>query len=58
MFIEPGIFDLAHSKGIKFIEDVNGDGRIDRQDLTIALKQKAGASLNEASKVNQGTVTK
>lgn len=43
MIIEPGIFDLAHSKGIKFIDDVNHDGKIDRADLQFALKAKTAA---------------
>jgi hypothetical protein len=44
MFIEPGIFDLAHSKGIKFIEDVNHDGRIDKNDMNITLAKQAKAA--------------
>jgi hypothetical protein len=44
MIIEPGIFDLAHAKGIKFIEDVNHDGRIDKQDMNITLAKQAKAS--------------
>jgi len=39
--ILPGIFDLAHSKGIAFISDMNADGNIDQADLTLALKAKA-----------------
>ena len=41
MIIEPGILDLAHSKGIKFLDDVNHDGKIDQADLTLALKAKS-----------------
>jgi hypothetical protein len=44
MIIEPGILDLAHSKGIKFIDDVNHDGRIDKQDMNITLAKQAKAS--------------
>lgn len=44
MIIEPGIFDLAHSKGIKFIEDVNHDGRIDKNDMNITLAKQAKAA--------------
>ena len=40
---EPGIFNLAHSKGIQFLEDVDGNGRIDNADLKLALKAKAAA---------------
>lgn len=39
--IAPGIFDLAHAKGISYITDINGDGNIDQADLDLALKQKA-----------------
>lgn len=43
--IAPGIFDLAHAKGISFITDMNGDGNIDQADLTLALKAKAAAKV-------------
>lgn len=39
--IEPGILDLAHSKGIKYLGDLNGDQKIDQKDLTMALAAKA-----------------
>ena len=42
--IEPGIFDLAHSKGIKWLDDVNHDGNIDQKDLSLALSAKKAAS--------------
>ena len=42
--IEPGIFDLAHSKGIKWLEDVNHDGNIDQKDLSLTLAAKKAAS--------------
>ena len=45
MIIEPGIFDQAHKMGIKFITDVNGDGKIDGQDLNLALEAKSKAAV-------------
>jgi len=42
--IEPGIFDLAHVKGIGYISDINGDGNIDMTDLNLAIKAKASAT--------------
>ena len=47
--IEPGILDLAHSKGIKFLSDMNGDGNIDKTDLSLALKAKTVGSAAAAS---------
>jgi len=41
MIIEPGILDLAHKQGVKFLDDVNHDGKIDAKDLALA-KAKAG----------------
>jgi uncharacterized protein (DUF2141 family) len=41
MFIEPGVFDAAHKMGIKYITDVNGDGRIDQQDIKLELEKIA-----------------
>ena len=51
MLFEPGILNTAHAKGITFLEDMNGDGRIDQQDLTAALAAKKAASqaVNKAS---------
>ena len=43
MFIEPGILDAAHSKGVKFLGDLNDDGRVDQKDLTLATKTGAKA---------------
>jgi hypothetical protein len=48
MIFEPGILDLAHGKGIKFLDDVNKDGKIDRTDMNLALKAKSAAA--QASK--------
>jgi hypothetical protein len=39
--ITPGIFDMAHAKGVGFLSDMNGDGNIDQADLTLATKAKA-----------------
>lgn len=50
MAIDPGIFDLAHSKGIAHLEDVNHDGNIDNTDLTLALKAKSGTAAAPAAK--------
>ena len=44
MIIEPGILDLAHSKGVSYLEDINGDGKIDNTDLQLALKAKASTA--------------
>lgn len=41
MIFEPGILDLAHSKGIKYLEDINGDGVIDSKDMRLALNKLA-----------------
>lgn len=49
--IEPGIFDLAHSKGIKFIEDINNDGNINKQDMNIILAKNNLAGTNQDIKV-------
>ena len=55
MIFEPGILDLAHSKGIKFLDDVNHDGKIDNQDLKLALasKTKAGAVVSESKPISK-----
>jgi hypothetical protein len=44
MIFEPGILDAAHSKGIKFLDDVNHDGKIDKTDLNMALAAKKAAA--------------
>ena len=44
MIIEPGILNSAHAKGIKYLGDMNGDGHIDQQDLTMALAAKKAAA--------------
>jgi hypothetical protein len=49
MIFEPGILNTAHSKGIKFLEDLNHDGRIDQQDLTAALAAKKAAQAAKTS---------
>ena len=51
MIIEPGVFDAAHKMGIKYITDVNGDGRIDQNDikLTLETKQTDGQQYTEQS---------
>jgi len=54
MIFEPGILTLAHSKGIKYLEDVNGDGHIDSKDLTLALAAKKSASNINAVPQNKG----
>jgi hypothetical protein len=41
MFFEPGILDLAHSKGIERLNDMNADQKIDSKDLALALKARA-----------------
>jgi hypothetical protein len=38
--ILPGILDLAHSQGIEWLADMNGDGNIDQTDLDMALEAK------------------
>jgi hypothetical protein len=41
VIIDPGIFDLAHSKGIGYLTDINGDGHINQADIDLTLKAKA-----------------
>ena len=53
MFIEPGIFNTAHAKGISFLTDVNNDGNIDQADLDLALKAKASAKVAVADQVSK-----
>lgn len=52
MIFEPGILDLAHSKGIKYLDDINKDGIIDGKDLKLA--QVELASKTAVKTVNQG----
>jgi hypothetical protein len=51
--IEPGILDAAHSKGIKFLGDMNHDGKIDGKDLNLALAAKAKAGTAADATVNK-----
>ncbi len=50
MIFEPGILDMAHKQGIKFLEDINKDGSIDAKDLRLAKAAKAAASNSTSSK--------
>jgi hypothetical protein len=38
MIFEPGILDMAHKQGIKYLDDLNHDGKIDSKDLLLAKK--------------------
>jgi hypothetical protein len=45
MIFEPGILDLAHKQGIKYLDDLNHDGVIDSKDLILAKAAKKAAAL-------------
>ena len=44
MLFDPGIMEAAKAKGIKFVDDVDGNGKIQQSDLDAAIAaKKAGA---------------
>jgi hypothetical protein len=57
MIFEPGILDAAHGKGIKFLDDLNHDGKIDQKDLTMAIKAKSSVGQVETA-AKKAVVTK
>jgi hypothetical protein len=52
--IEPGIFAMAHSKGIGYLTDLNHDGNIDSKDLNLALAAKKAAATSAEPKETIG----